>query len=360
MTVGADGSARLSVPDNETPVPVRVGPSGRVSGRWGGIGNPGTATISGALKADGTGSGRIVVVMTDDNEQHTIDWTATKTGDDAPDDDQASGPVSGMIHLAQFEGESYGRSTQPKRRNENVRPKGLAVLLKLNRWVFEPASQEMRREFEPLAKALQQATDGATTLDLQDTQSPSPEHLRVVPITGTDETLTVAGEQYRPVVGLWLSDRGTFRNFYEGEERGRLQYVYVPPGPSVLTASLSEPGRMEVFVAGREGTFVEPAGNRDFQGAGHGSWSPDFKALPQGAPDLPFAELHDNYRPIGLGTSGVAGPTFRVWGPASGDDARISTDLTVNDEDAASSFGSNRGGSSGFGSNRSSGFGSNR
>jgi len=91
--------------------------------------------------------------------------------------------------------------------------------MELRRWVYWPASQEMRKEFEPLATALREATDGTVKLDLQHTQTPAEGQLTVVPIAsdGGAAPITVDGEQYLPVVALRLADFGSGTYFYRNE-----------------------------------------------------------------------------------------------------------------------------------------------
>ena len=360
VTIHENGEGVIPFPN--LPAHIRVDASGRVSTGEQLLPDV-TVTVTGALSADGTGSG--ILCGSHGDEQAQVQWSATKVSDPIPDDDQASAASSAPIRLAQLGGTGgYGRSSSfggsgasafgsfeaasPGGPNENLRPMGLAVLLELRRWVYEPASQEMRREFEPLARALEQATDGRASLDLQQTQTPSPEHLCVVPVTGTDEVFTVADGQYRPIIALWLSDVGMFRNWRE-DLRG-FRYLRILAAPSLIAESVSEPRQIAVFAADEDGGFVTV--EQPHRGGGGGFEMPPEPATPTpGAPELPFAELlgiSSPGQPFPLGS--VLGAHFRVWMQVrEGAGAWTSIELTVHDEEAAGSGGTSTGASSGAG-----------
>ncbi|MGD9495640.1 MAG: hypothetical protein AB7Y46_04955 [Armatimonadota bacterium] len=232
-------------------------------------------------------------------------------------------------------------------RSENMRPMGLAVLLELRRWVYEPASPEMRREFEPLARALEQATGARARLDLQHTQTPAEEQLTVVPIAVDGAaTISVEGEGCVPVVGLRLADIGAADYFHSNErgtgEQRTVSYdrdaLLFPAGASLLAQPSQGAGKMIVLVAGENGLARPTDEAAGHSGASYGTYGisggfgnvPRSDTPPEGAPDLPFADHVGwgfGYLPHG---GRVVGHRFRVWGPASAsNEPRASTGIVV-------------------------------
>ena len=330
MTIGEDGQGVIALP--QVPVHLRVDASGRVSTGEQLVPHA-TVTIAGALAADGTGSGVIVASYGDKQEQ--VEWTAIKAGAEPPDDAQASATSSAPIRLAQlgggsgFGGGGLGGGSRSYR-IESMRPMGLAVLLELRRWVYEPASQEMRQEFEPLARALEQATGGRARLDLQQTQTPAEEYIRVVPIAseaGEVPGITVDDTAFTPVVGLWLCNETFASNTWRKVQRINgvesvsfpIQRLHMPAGSSVLAESTSGNGELVVVVPGEWGLVEPEAPAASPFSAGVGSMSMRGTVPSPSVPELPFAEL-----------ASPSGAVFRLWGPAGGDGAsRMHLDLPL-------------------------------
>jgi len=320
MTVREDGIAIF----NRWPATARVGSDGAV-----GPDQDQTMRFEGRLRADGTGEG-VVTWATLGETVAGVGWTATKIEQPQGEDDQAAAPAAEPVRLAQLGGGlGGGPGPDPSRqRSGNMRPMGLAVLLELRQWVYEPASQEMRQEFEPLARALEQATGGRARLDLQQTQTPAEEYLRVVPVAAAGDempSITVGDQQFAPVVALWLCNATAASNTWRKagllDDGARavsfpLDRLYVPAGASILAESTSGSGKLVVLVPD-EGGLIEPempAGVRP----GLVPHLPN--ALPPpGAPALPFGER--------IGTVAVYGdrethaPWLRVWGPTPADDS---------------------------------------
>ncbi len=373
MTIHEDGQGVIPFP--KLPAHIRVDASGRVS--TGEQLLPDVAvTVTGVLSADGTGSG--VLCGSHGDEQAQVQWTATKITDEASEDDQASTTSSAPIRLAQLGGGSFGGghggygSGSRGYRDENMRPMGLAVLLELRRWVYEPASQEMRREFEPLARALEQTTGGRARLDLQQTQTPTGGQLTVVPIVVDGAAqMTVEDEEYVPVLGLRLADIGSAEYFYRDErgtdEQRTVSYdrdvLRFPAGASLLAQPSQGAGKMIVLVPGEDGLARPPKETAETGGAsygiGRGFGSAPESATPlEGAPDLPFAEAAGWGRSASWGGPAFRGPEFELWGPAvAGDDARVTVEIVVRAEDAPAGggFGGSSYGGSGSGSGSSRG-----
>jgi len=371
MTVHEDGQGLIPFPN--LPAHIRVDASGRVSTGEQLLPDV-TVTVTGVLSADGTGSG--VLSGCHGDEQAQVQWTATKVSGEVPEDDQAATTSSAPIRLAQLGGGGglgggsfaggYGSGSRDYR-SEHMRPMGLAVLLELRQWVYEPASQEMRREFEPLARALEQATDGRARLDLQQTQTPPEGQLTVVPIAvdGEAAPITVDGEEYVPVVGLRLADMGSAVYFYRHERGSQDQRTVsydrdtlrFPAGASLLAHSPQEEGTMVVLVPEEDGV-AQPAEERDDGlGGGYGSGGvlgggPEATRLPEGAPELAFAE-HIGWSSMRVGRDTIEGPQFRVWGSAPGGEApRVSLDIVVRGQGGQGGSRGGYGGSS-FGSSPS-------
>ncbi len=267
-------------------------------------------------------------------------------------------PSSQLIHLAQFEsgtpaaGEATVAPPSTQEQDFPVQPAGLALLMELKRWVYEPASRDLRREFEPLAKALQQATDGRARLDLQNTHAVrlEEEHAEtlelqgplftVVPLVleGDDAPIISAGDkQWRPWIALELAGPTEgeywYRREYTAGGRARGSYftsrLGMPAGPVLLARPASGEGRFAALVSAEDGLMVAAKVERGpFGDSGRGSTGEPAGA-PDGAPELPFAEPTGRMR-YGLGQRPVTVDQMRVWGPApEGDQPRWFIDIKV-------------------------------
>jgi hypothetical protein len=232
-------------------------------------------------------------------------------------------------------------------RDNNMRPMGLAVLLELKRWVFEPAPPDVLKACEPLAQALSKATDGKARLELGLTNAPSDGLLRSIPIVfGDDEPLTldIEGKQYRPVVGVWTSARGEVESRHESDVgKYGIKHVEVPPGTSILAEPASGKGRLVAIVVDGEGQLIVAPGQKS-TGDEEEAYVRVMVAPPDGAPDLPFAERAGWGRPMSYGGAAVSGPQYYVWSAASENDTqRVMLRVTIEQEQEG---GGARGGSS--------------
>ena len=211
-------------------------------------------------------------------------------------------------------------------RNERIRPKGLAVLLELKRWVFGPASEEIRKACEPLAEALSKATDGKARLDLEYAYTPPEGHLTTIPIvfeSGEPGAVTAGEERYTPLVAVWLGGDGSV-TAQAGHNRTIL-YAGLS-GVSIVAKPASDGEAMALLTTDEASRLVvAKKGSGSSRGGGGASPVP-----PDGAPELPFAEPGGLAGPRGPGDAGAPRPRYRVWGPAGdGDRPRACVDIVV-------------------------------
>lgn len=351
LIVQPDGLGALGF--SVTPTVVHVDASGNLSS-----GPDAALEIEGTLTPDGLGHGKVTEVRPgpEGEKAHTSQWTATKVQTQSGADDQAAATSPVPIRLAQLQletsdraqfsfGESYGG---PRFAAGQMRPMGLAVLLELRQWTFEPAPAELRREFEPLAKALRQATGDRAKLDLQHTQTPTiadlpegvtpPEHgyLTVVPIAweGQPPGIAVGDQQFAPLMAVRVADDATVELYGSlratGSEAIAEQYVEqyvrqkIEPGAYLACSAPWPDGTGVTLVGVADDAALRPVGEREGPARDE---HVQLELPPAGAPELPFA--------VDRRWSGLRqGRWFTVYGPAGAGEPRPCMQVAVAEEQA--------------------------
>ncbi len=266
-------------------------------------------------------------------------------------------PTNKQVLLVMSPGTAEAALDADPVRPDEAGPLGLAMLLELRQWEFLPAVAELRREFEPLAKALGAATGGRARLDLQNTHTPvvpdlprgvtPPEHgyLTVVPITvqGDEPALIADGEeQYAPIMAIRVAREAEVHlrwNKHNGSLGGSLDRF----GPGAYVLCRGDDARRVFLVANEDGSALvhppRPSGGGSLGGSLGGTTGTGSTrtGLSPGAPTTPFA----GFEGWGSTRSGP-GAKFRVWFPASdADEERQSIEVTVAEPAVGGSSSSN-------------------